>query len=282
MASGDIQFSPRGDVVSELQLPCGQCIGCRLERSRQWAIRCVHEASLHDRSCFVTLTYDDAHLPSDCGLRLRDFQLFMKRLRKKFGPCRFFHCGEYGDVNFRPHYHAILFGVDFNDKIQIKGSGDFGLYFSQCLADLWGHGLCSVGPVSFESAAYVARYSLKKISGPGADEHYTRIDTETGEIVRVASEYVTMSRRPGIAADWFRKYSSDVYPSDEVISRGRSMRPPRFYDKLLERVDPLLLEDLKFQREVAARESVLECWPDRLAVREAVARAKLGLSKRSV
>ena len=101
----------------KIQLPCGQCIGCRLERSRQWAIRCMHEKSLYSLSSFLTLTYDDDHLPPNGTLVKRDFQLFMKRLRWEMGDgIRFFACGEYGDGNLRPHYHALLFNVDFPDK----------------------------------------------------------------------------------------------------------------------------------------------------------------------
>ena len=101
----------------QVKVRCGQCIGCRLEKARQWALRCSHEASLHENNCFVTLTYSDKNLPKYNSLELRDFQKFMKRLRKHFdGGIRFFHCGEYGDKNGRPHYHAILFGIDFDDR----------------------------------------------------------------------------------------------------------------------------------------------------------------------
>ena len=102
----------------KIDVPCGRCVGCRLERSRQWAIRCVHEASLYDNNCFITLTYDSDHVPSDGSLRVEDFQNFMKRLRKSVAPrrVRFFHCGEYGERGDRPHYHAILFNLDFDDR----------------------------------------------------------------------------------------------------------------------------------------------------------------------
>ena len=118
----------------EVQVPCGQCVGCRLERSRQWAIRCVHEASLHSRNCFITLTYDDAHLPG-ISLVPRDYVLFMKRLRKMFGAgIRFFHCGEYGSINFRPHHHAIIFNFDFEDKVLWSVRSGVRLYRSAALS----------------------------------------------------------------------------------------------------------------------------------------------------
>jgi hypothetical protein len=110
-----VVFKPTaGYLDKELKLPCGRCIGCRLERSRQWAVRCVHEASLHEKNCFITLTYSPENLPKDGSLDVSHFQKFMKRFRKRFGPgIRFFHCGEYGESLSRPHYHACIFGFDF-------------------------------------------------------------------------------------------------------------------------------------------------------------------------
>lgn len=160
---GEVVFSELGryDIALQLSLPCGQCIGCRLERSRQWAMRCMHEASAFDSNAFVTLTYDDASLPPNGSLKYSDYQLFMKRLRKAIEPSkvRFYMCGEYGEEEFRPHFHACLFGFDFPDKVKFKttGSGST-IYTSKMLETLWPHGLCSTADVTFESAAYVARY----------------------------------------------------------------------------------------------------------------------------
>lgn len=156
----------------DLKVPCGQCVGCRLERSRQWAVRCVHEASLHTDNCFITLTYNDEHLPSDGSLNYRDFQLFMKRLRKRVSvPVRFYMCGEYGENFGRPHFHACLFGFNFPD-LKLWKSGKSKLYRSPLLEELWPFGYSSVGDVNFESAAYVARYILKKVTGADAAAHY--------------------------------------------------------------------------------------------------------------
>lgn len=162
--------SPKPD----LQVPCGQCVGCRLERSRQWAIRCVHEASLHQHNCFITLTYADEHLPPNNSLVYEHFQLFMKRLRKKYGEgIRFYMCGEYGENFGRPHFHACLFGHNFPDLKLWKTVNKQKLYRSAELETLWPFGHSSVGTVTFESAAYVARYILKKVSGEAAERHYT-------------------------------------------------------------------------------------------------------------
>ena len=119
-------------------MPCGQCIGCRLERSRQWAIRCVHEASLWPDNCFVTLTFDDDNIISSGSLVKADFQKFMKRLRKRFGKgVRYFHCGEYGDLLGRPHHHACLFNFSFPDRYLWSSSGGVNLYRSPTLEELW-------------------------------------------------------------------------------------------------------------------------------------------------
>ena len=122
-----------------VELPCGRCIGCKLERARQWAVRCMHEAALHEANCFVTLTYEDDKLPPDGGLRPRDFVLFMKRLRKRYGNgIRFFHCGEYGEKFLRPHHHVLLFNHDWPDKrvCRTSKSGE-SLYSSGELESLW-------------------------------------------------------------------------------------------------------------------------------------------------
>ncbi len=221
----------------ELIVNCGQCSGCRLEKSRQWAIRCHHEAQMNSSNAFITLTYNDQHVPRSGSLNLRHFQLFMKRLRKKFGAnIRFYHCGEYGELYARPHYHACLFGIDFADKKPYKKINDNMLYTSQMLESLWTCKSCgkplgytTTAAVTFQSAAYVARYLMKKINGPNSEEHYQWVD-KYGEIFDRKPEYTTMSRRPGIGTSWLTKFRSDVYPHDHVIINGEAVKPPKFYD----------------------------------------------------
>lgn len=242
-----------------MTVPCGQCIGCRLERSRQWALRCVHEASLHEHNCFITLTYNDEHLPFNRTLVKSDFQLFMKRLRKSLGfPIRFFHCGEYGETTHRPHYHAIIFGWEPDDKVLFNVVNGVRVFTSEKLEKIWGNGFITVGDVTFESAAYVARYVLKKITGDKAAAHYN------GRL----PEYVTMSRRPGIAFDWFQKYWSDVYPHDYVVARGYKCKPPRYYDKCLGDELPYTLETIKRARAAMAALHADDNTPERLNAKE--------------
>lgn len=240
-----------------VEVPCGQCIGCRLERSRQWALRCMHEASLYDHNCFITLIYDEDNLPYDGSLNLDHFQRFMKRLRKSEPGknIRFFHCGEYGESSNRPHYHCILFNHHFLDAESIKHTESGDLCISPTLTRLWPYGFSTVGACTFESAAYVARYTLKKITGPDAYDHYLNVNKETGELHIIKPEYVTMSRRPGIGRTWYEKYKSDCYPKDFITSRGIKMLPPKFYDRCLDKEDTELLSYLKKKRIAKAKKN---------------------------
>jgi len=257
-----------------IRLPCGQCVGCRLERSRQWAIRCMHEKMLHDVSSFVTLTYDDEHLPSNGSLVKRDLCLFMKRLRKVAGAgVRFFACGEYGERTRRPHYHVLLLNVDFPDKKFFKRAkrGE-PLFTSEILHRLWPDGHSLVGAVTFDSCAYVARYIMEKRTGPASVEFY-------GGLI---PEFTVMSRRPGIGYEWFRKYGEHAFKFDSVIMNGREIRPPRFYDSKYELVDSAALERIKLKRRVAAQVHRGDNTVDRRRVRELVELKRLEVFKRDV
>ena len=201
-------------------VPCGNCIGCRIDRSRAWAIRCVHEAQTHENNCFITLTYNDKNIPSGGGLRPIHLQNFFKELRRKYSSktIRYFACGEYGDENQRPHYHACLFGLDFDDKLVHSTTNGVPLHRSPTLEKLWRKGYSTVGNVTWESAGYVARYIMKKITGEQSDSHY--MNRETGELIQ--PEFTRMSNRPGIGKAWFDKYHlTDLYPQDFVIIGGK-------------------------------------------------------------
>lgn len=281
--AGKVVFSDRGDGRHML-LPCGQCVGCRLERSRQWAIRCMHEASMHEENGFLTLTYNEEHCPN--SLVYRHFQLFMKRARKELGPLRFYMCGEYGSKNFRPHYHALLFGCGFlSDRYLWRNSGSgFPLYRSPTLDRLWIYGNAEVGDVSFESAAYVARYCLKKVTGEGAVEHYRRVDSNSGEIVEVEPEFTRMSlgrrKGEGIGGPWIKKFYTDVYPEDGVLVNGMKCKPPRYYDGIFDYFRQS--DDVEFNRFERALLTKEDTSPERLAVREKVAKARLSFKHRDV
>lgn len=286
--NGKRPLSFKEGTGEKIQIACGQCIGCRLERSRQWAVRCVHEASLHDQNSFITLTFSPDGLERrnrefemeekrnpekvkgwhPAGVHPRDFQLFIKRLRKATGQkIRYYHCGEYGEQSNRPHYHAILFGYDFPDKVLHSVSNGNRLYTSRQLESCWSYGFAPIGSVTFESAAYVARYIMKKQNADKTDKYmrYTDDGVYQGE---VHPEYVTMSRRPGIAREWYDQFDKDVFPHDYVIHGGKKLRTPKYYDKLLEQVDPGLFECIKELRKEKAIEWADQTSPDALKRKE--------------
>jgi len=236
---------------------------------------------MHDSSCFVTLTFDDAHLDSP-SLDYRLFQLFMKRVRKTFGPVRFYMCGEYGEQFGRPHFHACLFGLDFEDKQFWKDlSSGSRLYVSPTLVRLWPHGFSSIGDVTFESAAYVARYVMKKVNGPTAKQHYSHVDSD-GVVTDLRPEFTRMSLKPGIGATWIKKFISDVYTTDACIVNGLAVKPPRFYDKYLSSFSPIDFESLELSRYNKAIFNSADNASSRLRVRELVTRSRLQFKKRSL
>lgn len=278
------------DTAEQLNLPCGECPECRLDRSRHWAIRCMHEAQGWSRNCFITLTFNNDHLNDTASLDYRDFQLFMKRLRKSCKgvdpgpsfdfPIRFYMCGEYGAKNWRPHYHAVLFNFDFDDKVLWKRTKAGSLIFrSPLLEKLWPFGYSSIGELTFESAAYVARYVMKKRFGRSAEDYYRRYDRETGEVIQLVPEFNKMSLKPGIGFDWFEKYHTDVYPHDRVLVNSVPCSPPRYYDKLLQKRDPDLFEEIKFTRWEKWRDIDISNGPS-VQSRTLVTEQKLSMLKR--
>ncbi len=289
-----LRFAPKRDRPVEfqetVQVPCGQCVACRLDYSRQWADRCMLELQYHDSAYFVTLTYNDAHVPmswssdpatGEIGSRTmtlfkRDFQLFMKRLRKAFPDdhIRYFMCGEYGSKYFRPHYHAILFGLHLTDlELFKKSQTGFPIFTSEALEKCWidtdirfprGHpdrtysldqteeekllGFVSVQSVTWETCAYTARYILKKQKGENS------VFYDIGGIV---PEFTLMSRKPGIARQFYEDHKEDLYSFDYVSiklpSGGRKIRPSRYYDQLYDIDDPDAMEKVKNDRKYKSK-----------------------------
>lgn len=235
-----------------IKLPCGGCIGCRIDRSRQWATRCLLEASLHNENSFVTLTYAPKFLPKNGTLIRRDLQLFLKRLRRAYPqkPIRFFACGEYGKKKQRPHYHVCLFNFDFpkENKTIFKQTVAGPLYTTPDLQKLWGKGkgknfksfgFTTVGSLTWQSAAYTARYVLKKLTGEAAKEAYEKI----------IPEFNAMSLKPGIAAEWLKKNKKDVYPDDFlVLPNLHKAKTPKYFDKLFDLTDPEEMLKIKAKR----------------------------------
>lgn len=311
-------------------VPCGHCIGCRLEQSRQWANRCLLEMRYHSHNYFVTLTYDDLHLPSGTGvdpstgevltthsLVKRDFQLFMKRLRKKYAilypgaeKLRFFMAGEYGDHTFRPHYHAIIFGLRLDDLRFYKRSGEYNLYTSDFLCSCWcdsngfdspqPKGFVIVAPANWETAAYTARYCTSKLTGPLSSVY---------DSLNILPPFTLMSRRPGIGLQYLEDHLDDLQQNEYLYipteTGSIQCRPPKYYKRKFEqifeeRVAPLgesqdawkLRELHQFERDQIQNE-MLEAqkilsdqsdlsYLDLLAAQETVLRSKVKSLERSL
>jgi len=285
---GGITWSRADSTGLPAQIRCGQCIGCRLYRSREWAVRMMHEVqSLREAgSMFLTLTYEDGSVPSDGSLDRGEFPRFAKRLRKRVGAFRYFHCGEYGEDNNRPHYHAAVFGYRDPDLYRWSASGSgFDLLRSPVVEAAWQLGHVVVGEMDFASAQYVAGYVTKKLQVSKMSSErdyrrwanrYRRVDSSTGEIVEVEPEFATASNRPGLGARWLRRFHKEVYPADEVVMEGQAMPPPRYYDKLYESWFPDRFAAVKRKR-LDDRDRQDDC-PERLLSMEKVALARTNLS----
>lgn len=287
LATGEVVFAEtklKGDY-RELSIACGQCHGCRLERSRQWATRCIHESRMHERNCFDTLTYSPENLPADGSLHHEHVQKFLKRLRhhaKK--EVRYYMCGEYGETNpetnqvdgglYRPHYHICLFGWDWQDKeFYTKNSQGDSIYISRRLDEIWGLGQCTTAELNFRTAAYTARYIMQKRTGKTADAWYQLWG-------KTEPEYNEMSRRPGIGKEFMLKYADDIYNHDKIIINGKEAKPPKYYDEQLKRLHPWAWQDISEQREMDAYERRADNLPHRLKAKEIVSKAALQMLRR--
>lgn len=225
-----------------LMLPCRKCVGCRLDKSREWANRILLEQLYHQDTWFLTLTYDDQHLPPaypvdpatgeilsvHATLVKDDLQKFFKRLRKNsHQQVRYYAAGEYGSQTYRPHYHVIVFGLHLDDLQVIRHNfGGDPYYTSEFISKCWPFGIHVIGRVTFESAAYVARYTIKKATHGYTQEYYHKAGIEP--------EFQTMSRRPGIASRFYEDHPEMFdYATFNVSTPygGRKMIPPEFFRK---------------------------------------------------
>lgn len=259
-----------------MEIPCHNCMGCKLDKAYQWSVRMMHESKLYDENCFITLTYNDEACPQNYGLDLRHLQLFFKRLRKSLGDrkIRFFACGEYGDDNGRPHYHAIVFNYDPPDKLK-HSVNDLGQinYTSETLESLWSHGFATTAAVEHASCSYVARYVTKKIRSDdtfGADRYY-RLSPIDGAFHQVRPEFAVMSRRPGLGTAYVEQFKSDFYPSGYIVVDGVRKAVPAFYKSKLTEGEQDFLKRQSRNRALAKDrvEKTMERRLARAAVRDA-------------
>lgn len=236
------------------QIPCGKCIGCRLDYSREWANRIVLESKMYDQdeSWFLTLTYNTENLPiksvvdKNTGkiingetLYKKDLQDFMKRLRKHYEPMkiRFYGAGEYGNKYSRPHYHICIFGLKIRpDKLKFHSITEEKNILYECeeIESIWGKGFITIGKLTWDSAAYTARYVMKKQMGPEADAYYASMAKDP--------EFVVMSLRPGIGYPYYEANKDKIYENDEipVPKKGgaKKIKPPKYFDQKFKEENP--------------------------------------------
>lgn len=248
-----------------IEIPCGNCIGCKLDYSRRWADRCLAEAKHYrpEQCWFITLTYDDENLPVKeyyneedgtvyflSNLVKRDLQLFLKRLRFNSGQkFRYFACGEYGGKTKRSHYHLCVFGLNLDDLIYYKRSGLGDIYYNSPLIDKsWNKGYAVVAPLTWETCAYTARYCTKKLA-KNAKEFF--------ESAGLQPEFCLMSRKPGIGREFAEENAYELMRY-RVVNVGtengnKQIRSNRYFDSILEIEDKLLYDDMKAKSKEAAK-----------------------------
>lgn len=220
---GSYTFNPTYGY-NPFSIPCGQCLGCRIDHSRDWALRCMHHAKLYEKNCFITLTFDEQHLQNRKSVNVEDFQLFMKRFRrylyrKNRNNLQYFHSMEYGEKKSRPHHHAVLFNYFPPDAQVYKNVGGNIYYKSEELTKLWNNqGFIVIGELTYTTAAYTASYTFKK----------QKSKTYAPD---VSPEKMTCSQSIGVSH--FLKYYKDYCQLGHIIFNGKRHRIPRAYLKKL-------------------------------------------------
>lgn len=259
------KLSNSKNIKSVKMIPCGQCISCRLNKSRDWANRIMMECKEWKFNYFVTLTYEDQYLPikrcynDETGEIITGFTLDKKDLEKfnhdlrqywirKYNHqgIRYYECGEYGSQNLRPHYHCIIFNLPYLDDLKVYRKTEVGdiLYTSETLSKIWKKGYVVIGEVTYESASYVARYVMKKKFGKEADAYY--------QSMAKIPEFTTMSRMPGIGRNYYEANKSTIYATDEIFIQGKKgivgVKPSKYFDRLYEQDEPEDYKRIKRER----------------------------------
>lgn len=263
---GEMEPEPGYEIV---KLPCGQCIGCRLQYSREWAIRIQKESTLYEQNWFLTLTYDTEHLPwidsvnTTTGevilgnpLYPKHLTKFMKDIRRQWEyhfnheGIRFFACGEYGELYERPHYHICLMNFPIPEEelvLETHNMEGDAIYSCERIEKIWGKGMVRLGALTWQSAAYVARYMVKKQKGPESEAYYH----SKGQI----PEFTRMSRRPGIGREWYEQHKEEIYKNDEIFIPGKKgakkLKPAKYFDRLYDIEQPTRMESIKAMRKAS-------------------------------
>lgn len=282
LEGGALVFSERKNC-RDVKVRCMGCIGCRLDIREAWALRCYLESKLHPHSYFLTPTYDAEHLPTYGSLVPEHLSDFMRALRRpsRLGKLRFFGVGEYGERGLRPHYHVLVFGPEIPDLRKCNSVyAKEDVFRSEIVSAAWPHGDVVIGRLNYAAARYVTGYVTKKFKGKNADEHYSRVIAETGEVVKIEPEFSRQSLKPGIGLGWFERYWPEVYASghDAIIVEGGKRPVPKYFSDKLDAIlgaESALVDDVEFRREKYAEATADNCTPERLSVREQCAIAKV-------
>lgn len=194
-------------------------MACRINKTSEWSVRLLYESTQYEYSTFVTLTYADEYMPANGSLVKEDWQKFMKRLRKRFDgeKFRYYMCGEYGPTTFRPHYHAIIFGLNLNDWVEISP----GKFISPTLSELWPQGFNQVGFVNPTTMNYVTGYIQKKQYGQSAVELYEKRG--------VIPPFQLFSKHLG--QDFSLAHADQISKNMFVIQNGRKKPVPKYISK---------------------------------------------------
>lgn len=200
-----------------IDVPCGRCIECLQDKSKEWSYRILCESLQYKQNCMITLTYKN----TNGELCKRDLQLFLKRLRKKLYPrkIRFFACGEYGSKGLRPHYHIIIFNFCPNDLKPLYFENDYVVYNSKFISDVWSLGFISVMFLNPYNTKYVSKY-LQKLN------NYKE---------KKVKPFLVMSNRPGIGYNYFVKNLDSLLFDDRLYYNGNFIRLPRYVLKIAQR-----------------------------------------------
>ena len=293
--------------VKTIEIPCGKCIGCEMDKTKEWATRCVLESKLYPKQLcwFITLTYNDEYIPTTnvvdylrgtltrrMTLHKKDLQDFLKRLRRaweykyNWQGIRYFGCGEYGSTTFRPHYHICIYNLPIPDKEPLSRNFEMSrIWVSKEIEKIWGMGNIVIGQLTYESAAYTARYTLKKQNG---------LNKALYERLKIEPEFTIMSTHPGIGAGYYQMKKNTIYETDEIFVQNRKgdiirQKPPNYFDYLYNTEEPEILEEIKAirlklaqdQRARERKENTMPEWEYRKmkeeGLKEKIKRKKRGL-----
>lgn len=262
---------PKYGYYEELKIPCGKCIGCKLDHANDWATRCWCEMQSWKNNCFVTLTYNDENLPDGGYLSKEDIQKFLKRLRyyetgieewenpqngKTEKPIRYLLCGEYGpNGTRRAHYHLLIFNWK-PEKLKFYKENHNGdkLYTSKQINEIWGKGFATIGELNYKSACYVARYCTKKM--------FNNIKHAELKKMEIQPEFILMSRNGGIGIKHWKQYKKEILKREGILikikDKVKNKRIPKYYERKYKEENEKQYEKYRTKKILKSQENLKE------------------------